>query len=78
MTALSSGNVCRYQFLIGKDVLPKEDLLEKAAATKRFEYSPLGSQLKMRIDIAKKQCPRLDKVYEFGETNKIDRKPTLK
>ena len=64
--------------MIGKDVLLKEDLLEKAAASKRSEYLPLGSQLKMRIDIAKKQCPRLDNVYEFGETiNKIDRKPTL-
>ena len=30
--ALSSGNVSKYEFLTGKDVLPEKDLLEKAAA----------------------------------------------
>ena len=37
MSALSSGNVSKYKFLTGKDVLPEKDLLEKAAALKRFE-----------------------------------------
>ena len=32
--------------LTGKDVLWEKYLLEKAAAIKRFEYSPLGSDLK--------------------------------
>ena len=65
--------------MTGKDVLLEEDLLEKAATIKRFEYSPLASQLKMHIDIAKKQYQRFDKVYEFDvRINKIDRKPTLK
>ena len=41
--ALSSGNVIKHEFLTVKDVLPKKYLLEKAAAIKRFEYSPLGS-----------------------------------
>ena len=60
-------------------MLLEEDLLEKAATIKRFEYSPLASQLKMHIDIAKKQYQRFDKVYEFDvRINKIDRKPTLK
>ena len=59
-------------------MLLEEDLLEKAATIKRFEYSPLASQLKMYIDIAKKQYQRFDKVYEFDvRINKIDRKPTL-
>ena len=40
--ALSSGNVSKYEFLTGKDVLHEKDLLEKAAALKRFEYSPIG------------------------------------
>ena len=54
------------------------DFLEKVAIIKIFEYSPLGSQLKMQTDIAKKY-QRLDKVYEFDETiNKNDRKPMLK
>ena len=37
-SALSSGNVNKYEFLIGKDVLPEKDLLpEKAATIKRFQ-----------------------------------------
>ena len=42
IAALSSGNVSKYEFLTGKDVLSEKDLLEKAAALKRFEYSPFG------------------------------------
>ena len=37
ISALSSGNVSKYEFLIGKDILP--DLLEKAVTIKRFQYS---------------------------------------
>ena len=39
ISALSSGNLSKYKFLTGKDVLPEQDLLEKTAALKRFEYS---------------------------------------
>ena len=31
ISALSSGNVSKYEFLAGKDVLSEKDLLEKAA-----------------------------------------------
>ena len=41
ISALSSRNVSKYEFLTGKDVLP-----EKAATIKTFEYSPLGKELK--------------------------------
>ena len=41
-SALSSGNVSKYEFLTGRDVLPEKDLLKKVATMKRFEYSPLG------------------------------------
>ena len=41
-SALSSGNVRKYELLTGKDVLPEKDLIGKAATTKIFEYSPLG------------------------------------
>ena len=59
-------------------MLLDEDLLEKAATIKRFEYSPLASQLKIHIDIAKMQYQRFDKVYEFDvRINRIDRQPTL-
>ena len=34
---LSSGDVSKYEFLTGKDVLPEEELLGKAAALKRFQ-----------------------------------------
>ena len=44
--ALSSGNVGKYEFLTSEYVLPEKGLLEKAATIKRFEYSPLCSELK--------------------------------
>ena len=52
ISILSSGNVSTYEFLTGKDVLPKKDLLEKAATMKRFEYSPLGKELKKKNSVA--------------------------
>ena len=39
---------------MGEDVLPEKDSLEKAATIKRFEYSPLASEMKKQSDIAKK------------------------
>ena len=51
---LSSGDVGKYEFFAGKDVLPEKYLLEKAVTIKRFENSPLGSELKKQTDIAKK------------------------
>ena len=50
ISALSSRNVSKYEFLTGKDVLPEKDLLEKAATIKRFEYSLLGKELKAQTD----------------------------
>ena len=46
ISALWSGNIGKHEFLIGKDEKKKKDLLEKAAAIKGFEYSPLGKKLK--------------------------------
>lgn len=46
ISALLPGNGSKYEFLTGKDVLPEKDSLEKAAALKRFEYSPFGKKLK--------------------------------
>ena len=70
ISALSSGNVHKYEFLIGKDVLPQKDLLEKVAILERFEYSPLGKELKAQTDIAKKQYQGLDKVFISNKDNK--------
>ena len=36
ISALSSGNVSKYEFLTGKYVLPEKDLLEKAATVRRL------------------------------------------
>ena len=77
ISALSSGNVSKYEFLTGKDVLPKKDLLEKAATMKRFEYSPLGKELKAQTDIAKKKYQKLEDTYEFDKIIKKE-KPTFK
>ena len=46
---------------------PKKDLLEKAATMKRFEYSPLGKELKVQTDIAKKQYQKFDNTYKFDK-----------
>ena len=46
--------------MTGKDALLEKDLLLKAATIKRFEYSPLGKELKGQIDNAMKQHQILD------------------
>ena len=43
-----------------------EKLLDKAATTKRFEYKPLGGELKNQTIFTDKQYHEL-KVYEFDE-----------
>ena len=60
--ALSSGNVGKYEFLTGENVLSEKDLLENAATVKRLKKS--NSELKEQTDIAKKKCQGLEKVYE--------------
>ena len=39
ISALSSGNVSKYEFLSGKDVLPEKSLLENAATMERVKYN---------------------------------------
>ena len=58
-----SGNVSKHEFLTGKDDLPEEDLLEKAAPIKSFQYSPLGSELKKQTDIAKKKTQKTGQCF---------------
>ena len=53
--ALSSGNVCKYEFLTDKNVLLQKDLLDKAATIKRFEYLPLCSEFEKQTHIAETQ-----------------------
>ena len=78
MSALSSGNVSKYEFLTGKDVLPEKDLLEKAATMKRYEYFLLGKEVKAQTDIAKKQYQKLYNTFEFDLIIKKKEEPTFK
>ena len=59
ISALSSGNVSKYEFLTGKDLLPEKDLLGKAAAIKRFEYSSLGKELKAQTRCYRKTVSKI-------------------
>ena len=74
ISALSTGNVDKYEFLTSEDVLPQKHLLEKAATMKRFEYSPLGTVLKVQTGIAEKQYQVLPKAYEFHKVNEFKKR----
>ena len=67
ISALSPGNVSKYEFLTGSDVLPEKDLLQKAVALKRCEYSPLGKELKAQTSVAEKQYQGLNKLCKPDE-----------
>ena len=57
--ALKSANGSKYEFLIGKDIFPDRDLLKKAVAMERFEYS------KTQTDNAKKEYQKLVNTYQL-------------
>ena len=65
--ALSSQNVNKYEFLTDKEVLLEKDILEKAAAIKRFKCLVLYTELKKQASIAEKQYCRLKMGYRFDE-----------
>ena len=52
-------------------------MLERAATTKRFEYSLLGKELKAHTDIPKKQYQKLADTSVFDKIIKKE-KPTFK
>ena len=53
--------------MTGKDVLPDKDLLDKAAALKRYKYSKLGTELKKQTSVAEKQYRDFDNVFNYDE-----------
>ena len=64
ISSLSSVNVNRYEFLTDRDVLLEKELLEEAAAIKRFEYFPLGKELKKQTSVTENQyLIEFDKQY---------------
>ena len=62
ISALPSGNVSKYEFFTGKDVLPEQILLEYATTIKIFEYSFLGKKLKAEASFAEKQDQEINKL----------------
>ena len=50
--AFSAGNISKYKFLIGKDVLPPKDLQEEAATIKGCKYFLLVKELQKRTSVA--------------------------
>ena len=45
----------------------QEDVTEKAAALKKFEYSSLGKELNTQTNIVKKQYQKLDNTFGFDK-----------
>ena len=62
---MSSRNVSKCEFLTGKDILPEKCLLQKAAALKRFEYSPLGKEMKKQTSVAEKYYQKLGNTVQM-------------
>ena len=62
ISALSSGNIHKYEYLTGEDILPsnQQQIIEQA----KFTYSPLGKafekQIKTIEDQGKKQVDALE------------------
>ena len=56
--------------MTGKDVLLEKNLLEIAATIKRFEYSPLRSELKKKLILQKKTISKITQVVLIWWSNK--------
>ena len=73
ISALSSGKLHKYEYLIGEDILPsnQQQIIEQA----RFTYSPLGKafekQIKTIEDQGKKQVDALENLKLKEETKPI-------
>ena len=50
-------------FWLAKMYYQNNDLLEKAVVLKKFEYSPLGKELKAQTSPAEKQYQKLDSFW---------------
>ena len=70
-SSLSLQNVGKYEFWTEKDVLPENDLLERAAALKRFKYSPLRKALKKQVSVVEKQYQKLESNKKEEKIRKI-------
>ena len=77
ISALSSGNIQKYEYLTGEDILPsnQQQIIEQA----KFTFSPLGKafekQIKIIEDQGKKQVDALQNLKLKEETKPIEDKP---
>ena len=57
ISALSSGKICKYEYLTGEDILPsnQQQIIEQA----RFNYSPLGKAFEKQIKTIEDQVDQL-------------------
>ena len=80
ISALSSGEIRKYEYLTGKDILPsnQQQIIEQA----KFTYSPLGKafnkQIKTIKDQGEKQVEALDNLKLKEETKHIKDTPNNK
>ena len=74
ISALSSGIVSKYDFMTAKNVLSEKYLPEKAETIKRFEYSPLGKELKKETSFAEKRYQKFENVFESNKRKKTKQK----
>ena len=76
ISALSSGEIHKYEYLTGEDILPsnKQQIIEQA----RFTYSPLGKafekQIKTIEDKGQKQIYALESLKPKEQTKPIEDK----
>ena len=74
ISALSSGEIRKYEYLTGEDILPsnQQQIIQQA----KFTYSPLGKAFEKRIktieDQGKKQVAALENVKPKEETKPIE------
>ena len=80
ISALSSGEIDKYEYLTGEDILPsnQQQIIEQA----KFTYSPLGKafekQIKTIEDQGKKQVDALENLKPGEETRPIEGKSNNK
>ena len=50
-----------------KDILQEKHVLENSVTIKRFEYSPVGKELKNQTSVAEKQYQKLNNAFESNK-----------
>ena len=68
ISALSSGEIRKYEYLTGEDILPsnQQQIIEQA----RFTYSPLGKSFEKQIKTIEDQGKKQVDALKFQRTNK--------